>query len=130
MVWCDDRDRSRLRSRRSRQKSSCPGRPRIPDRPARRRPRALDPSDGTPTVTYRATESEVERGPLDQTRPGIMTSLSPAAIDEVTTLAQRLEEVMHELRDGANEDQVGGLIAHATEVVDRLRELLPDREPR
>jgi hypothetical protein len=54
-----------------------------------------------------------------------MTSLSPAAVDEVTTLAQRLEEVMHELRVGANEDQVGGLIAHATEVVDRLRELLP-----
>jgi len=59
-----------------------------------------------------------------------MTSLSPAAIDEVTTLAQRLEEVMHELREGANEDQVGGLVAHATEVVDRLRELLPERGPR
>jgi hypothetical protein len=59
-----------------------------------------------------------------------MTSLSPAAVDEVTTLAQRLEEVMHELREGAAEDQVDGLVAHATEVVDRLRELLPTPGPR
>ena len=56
------------------------------------------------------------RGPAWSVGPdktGVMTSLSPAAVDEVTTLAQRLEEVMHELREGAKEDQVGGLVAHA-----------------
>jgi hypothetical protein len=62
----------------------------------------------------------------DQT--GVMTSLGPAAVDEITTLAQRLEEVMHELRAGVDDEQVGGLVAHSTEVVDRLRELLPARE--
>jgi ElaB/YqjD/DUF883 family membrane-anchored ribosome-binding protein len=56
-----------------------------------------------------------------------MTNLGPASIDEITTLAQRLEEVMHELREGAADDEATRLVAHATEVVNRLRELLPER---